>query len=110
MATNPHAAGRGGNSWEHEESTEMTSCNLLVVDKQSQCAGFHGDGDLELTSTDFLGANKMRALMSVNDIKVRCAMIEPKSPSALVITECSNDSVFVGWAINDGRHREATKH
>jgi hypothetical protein len=28
----------------------------------------------------------------------------------LVITECSNDSVFVGWAINDGRHCEATKH
>ena len=110
MATNPHAAGRGGNSWEHEESTEMTSCNLVVIDKQRQCAGFHGDGDLELTSTDFLGANKMRALMSVNDIKVRGAMIEPKSPSALVITECSNDSVFVSWAINDGRHREATKH
>jgi hypothetical protein len=28
----------------------------------------------------------------------------------LMITECSNDSVFGGWAINDGGHREATKH
>ena len=110
MATNPHAAGRGGDPREHEESTEMTSCDLLVVDKQSQCAGFHGDGDLEFTSTDFFGTDEVRALMSVNDIKVRGAMIELKSPSALVITECSNDSVFVGWAINDGRHREATKH
>jgi hypothetical protein len=28
----------------------------------------------------------------------------------LVITECSNDSVFGGRAVNDGGHGEATKH
>ena len=110
MATDPHAAGSGGDSWEHEESTEMASCNLVVIDKQRQRTSLHRDGDLEFTGTDFLGANKMRALMPIDDIKVRGAMIEPKGPTALVITECSNDSVFVGWAINDGRHREATKH
>ena len=110
MATNPHAAGRGRDSRKHKEPSEMTSCNLLVVDKQCQCAGFHGDCQLNFACSDFFGADKVRTLMPIDDIKVRGAMIEPKSPSALVITECSNDSVFVGWAINDGRHREATKH
>lgn len=110
MATNPHSAGSGRDSREHEESTEMASCHLLVVDKQCQCSGFHGDRQLNFACIDFVGANQMGALMSVDDIKVRGALIKSKSPSALVITECSNDSAFAGWAINDGRHREATKH
>ena len=88
----------------------MTSCHLLVVDKQRQCASFHGDRQLNFACSDFVGANEMGALVSVHDIKVRGAMIKPKSPSTLVITECGNDSAFAGWAINDGRHREATKH
>ena len=110
MATNPHAAGCRRDSRKHKEPTEMTSCNLLVVDKQCQCAGFHGNCQLNFACSDFLGPDKVRTLMSVNDIKVRGAMIKPKGPTALVIAECSNDSVFVSWAINDGRHREATKH
>ena len=110
MTTNPHSAGCRRDSWEHEESTEMTSCHLLVVDKQRQCAGFHGDCQLDFAWSDFVGANQMSALVSVHDIKVRGAMIKPKSPSTLVITECSNDSAFAGRAIDDGRHREATKH
>ena len=88
----------------------MSGGDLLVVHEQCQCAGFHGDRQLNFTGSDFAGANQMGALVSVHDIKVRGAMIEPKSPSTLVITECSNDSAFAGWAINDGRHREATKH
>ena len=88
----------------------MTSCHLLVVDKQRQCAGFHGDRQLNFTGSDFVGTNQVGALVSVHDIKVRSATIKSKSPSTLVIAECSNDSAFAGWAINDGRHREATKH
>ena len=88
----------------------MTSCHLLVVDKQRQCAAFHGDCQMDFARSDFVGANKMGALVSVHDIKVRSATIKSKSPSTLVIAECSNDSAFAGWAINDGRHREATKH
>ena len=88
----------------------MSGCDLLVVHEQCQCAGFHGDCQLNFACSDFAGANEMGALVSVHDIKVRGAMIKPKSPSTLVIAECGDDSAFAGWAINDGRHREATKH
>ena len=57
---------------------------------------------MNFTGSDFAGANEMGALVSVHDIKVGSPVIKSKSPSALVITECSNDSAFAGWAINDG--------
>ena len=76
MATNPHAAGRGRDSRKHKEPSEMTSCNLLVVDKQCQGTSLHCDGELVRACRDFVGANKVRALMSVHDIKVRGAMIK----------------------------------
>ena len=110
MTTNPHSAGCRRDSWEHEESTEMSGCNLLVVDKQCQCAGFHGDRQLNFACSDFAGANQMGALVSVHDIKVGSPVIKPESPSTLMIAECGDDSAFGGGAINDGRHREATKH
>ena len=88
----------------------MTSCHLLVVDKQRQCASFHGDRQANFTGSDFAGANQMGALVSVHNIEVGSPVIKPKSPSTLVIAECGDDSAFAGWAINDGRHREATKH
>ena len=57
---------------------------------------------MNFACSDFVGANEMGALVSVHDIKVRGAMIKPKSPSTLVIAECGDDSAFAGWAINDG--------
>ena len=110
MTTDPHSAGCRRDSWEHEESTEMSGGDLLVVHEQCQRAGFHGDRQLNFTGSDFAGANQMGALVSIHNIEVGSPVIKPKSPSTLVIAECGDDSAFAGWAINDGRHREATKH
>ena len=110
VATNPHAASSGRDSWKHKHAAKVSGRDLCLIDIQGQCSRFHRDGDLEFAGANFLGANEMRSLMSVHDVKMWGAMVEPKSPTALVIAECGDDSVFVGWAINDGRHREATKH
>ena len=76
MATNPHSAGCRRDAGEHEESTETTSCDLLVVNKQCQGAGRHCDGELVRACRDFVGANKVRALVSINDIKVGSSVIK----------------------------------
>jgi hypothetical protein len=76
VTANPHSAGSCRDSGEHEESTEMSGCNLLVVHEQCQGASLHRDGELVCACIDFIGANKVRALVSINDIKVGSSVIK----------------------------------